>query len=81
MFAFYSNVLKYIFYYGISSRFLNTMITAGAYILFYLIIALFSKKYSYEYVMAIINKNIIIYMLILDIFVILTLGFGLRGRE
>ncbi len=72
--------LSTFFYYGISSRFLNTMITAGAYILFYLIIALFSKKYSYEYVMAIINKNIIIYMLILDIFVILTLGFGLRGR-
>lgn len=67
------------FCYGISSRFFNSLVTGGLYWLFYLIIVLFVEKYSYRYVVDIIKKNILFYMLILDVFVILTLGKGLGG--
>lgn len=67
--------------HGIGSRFFNMLVTGGAYLLFYFFVAVMSAKYSSEYIADLIRKNILIYMLILDFFVLVTWGNGLGGLD
>lgn len=69
------------FFHGLGSRFLNSIVTAGAYVCFFYTFSLYAYKYSFDYVFDVVKKNIVAYMLILDFFVLVTLGQGLGGRS
>lgn len=67
--------------FDFGSRFINSIITNGSYLTFYIFIGLVSIKMGSEYVMRVINKNLFFYMFILDLFVVITMGRGLGGQN
>lgn len=66
---------------GFGSRFMNAVVTGGTYFIFYYTISNYAIKYGIEYVGKIIKSNLMTYMIILDIFVIVTCGKGLGGLD
>lgn len=63
---------------GISTRFVNSIVTNFAYLLFFYVLYYQCKKDEY-YVKKVVYKNILFYTLILDFFVLVTRGKGLGG--
>lgn len=66
--------------HGMGSRIFNAIVTGGAYVLFYFLIITLSEKYTCKYVINIVRNNLMLYMIILDFFVIVTAGKGLGGK-
>lgn len=66
---------------GLGSRFMNAMVTGGSYFIFYFAISNYAKKYGIEYAGKIVKTNLLLYMIILDFFVIITWGKGLGGLD
>lgn len=66
--------------YGFSSRFLNSLVTGLMYILCFCVFYYFTRKYSYNYVVLYVRKALTFLVLVVDLFVVVTLGKGLGGR-
>ena len=66
---------------GMRSRLANAVVTGGAYFSYYFIISNYSEIYGIDYVGKIVRKNLLFYMIILDLFAILTWGKGLGGLD
>ena len=64
---------------GFSTRLLNNIVTIGSYFLFFAIIHMSSFKMKNKEITKLIRTNIILYSIIIDFFVLITLGKGLGG--